>query len=153
VRRTRLACITLLFASLNAQGADDHAACNTVTYNWFDHSSDELRHIASTCESGYFSELNFHRAYYIDLVNEATATAGLIDYVRTENRANLSAYKFHMMLAEQLARHLYPTRVGQLLFLNGEYEVNNEIAELRLRGYNNLADRLSALQSRREQPD
>jgi hypothetical protein len=124
-----------------------------VTYNWFDHDADEMRHIASTCESDHFSELNFHRAYYIDLVNEATATAGLIDYVHTETRANLGAYKFHMMLAEQLARHLYPTRIGQLLFLNGEYEVNNEIAELRLRGYTNLADRLSALQTWRTQPD
>ena len=153
MRQRRLACIALFLASLNVQGADIHTACNTVTYNWFNHSAEEMRQIASSCETGYFSELNFHRAYYIDLVNEATATAGLIDYVRTENRANLGAYKFHMMLAEQLARHLYPTRIGQLLFLNGEYEVNNEIAELRLRGYSNLADRLSALQSRREQPD
>ena len=153
MKQTLLPCIALLVASLNAHGADEHAACNTVTYDWYDHSADEMRHIASTCESGHFSELNFHRACFIDLVNEGAATAGLIDYVRTENRANFSAYKFHMMLAEHVARHLYPTRIGQLLFLNGEYEVNNEIAELRLRGYSNLADRLSALQTRRTQPD
>ncbi|MBT8122599.1 MAG: hypothetical protein KJO10_08710 [Gammaproteobacteria bacterium] len=51
-----------------------------------------------------------------------------------------------------MAHHLHPTRIGQLLFLNGEYEVNNEIAELRLRGYSNLADRLGALQTRQPQP-
>ena len=153
MKQTLLPCIALLVASLNAHAADEQTACNTVTYDWFGHSADEMRHIASTCESGHFSELNVHRARYIDLVNEGAATAGLIDYVRTENRANFSVYKFHMLLAEHVARHLYPTRIGQLLFLNGEYEVNNEIAELRLRGYSDLADRLSALQPRRTHPD
>lgn len=146
--RKLLLCITLCF-SPTVYGAPEHAACTTTGYDWFTHTAGELRKIASSCRSVRFSELNFHRAYFRDLVAEGDATASLIDYARSESRANFSAYVFHMILTEQLAAHYYPTTAGQLMFLNRAYEINNEIAELWLRGYNNLATRLTELHSER----
>jgi hypothetical protein len=129
-------------------GADEHAACTDITYDWFSLPADELRHIAHSCRSGHFSELNYLRAYHHDLVNEGVVTSSAISFARPESRANFRAYTFHMLLTEQMARHYYPTTAGQLAFLIEEYEVENEIAELWLRGYNNLANRLSELRTR-----
>ena len=130
-------------------GADEHPACTDTTHDWLSHNPERLREIARTCTAPRFAELNFHRAYYRDLVSESAATSTLIDYGRSEGRANFSAYTFHMLLTEQMARHYFPTTAGQLRFLINEYEKKNEIAELWLRGYNNLANRLSELQTRR----
>jgi hypothetical protein len=58
-----------------------------------------------------------------------------------------------MVVMEYLARHYFPTAAGQLSFLNREYEINNEIAELWLRGYNNLATHLSDLHTKRDAHD
>ena len=149
--RKLLLCITLCFSPI-LHGAQEHAACTTTGYDWFTHTAGELRKIAAACKSQRFAELNFHRAYYRDLVAEGDATASLIDYARSDSRANFSAYVFHMVLMEQLARHYHPTTAGQLSFLNREYEINNEIAELWLRGYNNLAMRLSEMHSRTGAP-
>ena len=146
--RKLLLCIALCF-SPTLFGAEEHAACTDTTHNWFPLSAFELRKIAHSCKSGDFAELNYHRAYYQDLVSEAAATASLINYARSEGRANFSAFTFHMLLTEQMAHHYYPTTAGQLAFLISEYEVKNEIAELWLRGYNNLANRLSDLHTRR----
>ncbi|MGB5261590.1 MAG: hypothetical protein WBO34_13865 [Gammaproteobacteria bacterium] len=143
-----LLCIALCVAPTLC-GAAEHAACTDTGHDWFHLSAVDLREIAGTCKSGRFAELNYHRAYYRDLLSEGAATSSLIDYARSEGRANFSAYTFHMLLTEQMARHYYPTTASRLAFLIGEYEVNNEIAELWLRGYNNLANRLSELHSRR----
>jgi hypothetical protein len=147
-----LLCIALCFSPA-LFGADEHAACTDTAHDWFRLSAVELRAIAGTCKSGRFSELNYHRAYYRDLVSEGEATSSLIDYARSEGRANFSAYTFHMLLTEQMARHYYPATASRLAYLIREYEVNNEIAELWLRGYNNLANRLSELHSRRTTPE
>ena len=147
--RKLLLCVALYFSPA-VHGAQEHAACTNTGYDWFTHTAGELRGIASACSSERFSELNFQRAYFRDLVAEGDATSSLIDYARSESRASFSAFVFHMILKEQLARHYYPTTAGQLMFLNREYEINNEIAELWLRGYNNLATRLTELHSNRE---
>ena len=150
--RKILLCLAFCLNCTRLQGAEPHPACNDTTYDWLMHSAAELRRLAAGCRSPRFSELNFHRAYFRDLVTEGNATASLIDYAPSESRANFGAYVVHMLLMEQLARHYYPTTAGQLLFLNSEYEINNEIAELWLRGYNNLALRLSEMHSRQEAP-
>ncbi len=146
--RKLLLCISLC-CSPNLFGSDEHPVCTNASHDWHHYAAERLRKLAASCHSPRFSELNFHRAYYRDLVNEGAATASLIDYSRSEGRANFSAYTLYMLLTEQMARHYYPTTTGQLNFLIGEYEKRNEIAELWLRGYNNLANRLSELQTRR----
>lgn len=146
--RKLLLCIALC-VSPALYGADEHAACTDIAYDWFSLPADELRSIAHACESGRFSELNYLRAYHHDLVTEGVATSSPISFARAESRANFHAYTFHMLLTEQMARHYYPTTAGQLAFLIEEYEVENEIAELWLRGYNNLASRLSELRTRK----
>jgi hypothetical protein len=47
-----------------------------------------------------------------------------------------------MTLVELFASRRFPKWTDRLVFLNGEYRKHNEIAELRLRGYDRLADRL-----------
>jgi len=146
--RKLLLCLSLCF-SPNLFGAEEHPVCNDASHDWLRHTAERLRELAASCQSSRFSELNFHRAYYRDLVSESDAAAALIDYNRSEGRSNLRAYAFHMLLTEQMARHYFPTMAGQLSYLISEYEKKNEIAELWLRGYNNLANRLSELQTRR----
>ena len=146
--RKLLLCLSLCFSPA-LFGSDEHPVCTDTSYDWSSYTAKRLRELAASCQSARFAELNFHRAYYRDLVSESTAAASLIDYHRSEGRANLRAYAFHMLLTEQMARHYFPTTAGQLSFLIGEYEMKNEIAELWLRGYNNLANRLSELQTRR----
>ena len=151
--RKLLLSLVFCISSPGLHGAEETPACTRTDYDWFRHSAHELRQFATACKSARFSELNYHRAYFRDLVTESDATASLIDFARSGNRADFSAYTFHMILTEQLARHYFPTTAGRLSHLIDAYEVNNEIAELRLRGYNNLANRLSNLQTKSQLPD
>jgi hypothetical protein len=146
--RKLLLCIALC-GSPALSGAGEHAACTDISYDWFSLPADKLRRIAQSCWSRHFSELNYLRAYHHDLVTGGIAPLSPIGNTRPEGGAHFSAYTFHMLLTEQMARHYYPTTAGQLAFLIGEYEVENEIAELWLRGYHNLASRLSELRSRK----
>ncbi|MBT8117532.1 MAG: hypothetical protein KJO66_06840 [Gammaproteobacteria bacterium] len=148
VMRKLLLCIALCI-SPTLCGADEHAACTDIAYDWFSLPADELRSIAHACKSGRFSELNYLRAYHHDLVTGGIAASSPTSVALVRNHANFSAYTFHMLLTEQMARHYYPTMAGQLAFLIEEYEVENEIAELWLRGYDNLASRLSELRTRK----
>lgn len=150
--RKLLLCIAVC-VSPALSGADEHAACTDISYDWFSLPADRLRRIAHSCRSAHFSELNYLRAYHHDLVTEGIATASPISHTRPEGGADFSAYTFHMLLTEQMARHYYPTTAGQLAFLIEEYEVENEIAELWLRGHNNLASRLSELRTRKTAPE
>ena len=137
-----------LCISFNLYGADEHVACTEIEYDWFRLSADELRSIADSCRSGHYSELNYLRAYHLALVNEDVAASPSNSLARPDSHANFSSYTFFMLLTEQMARHYYPTTASQLAFLIEEYEVENEITELWLRGYNNLASHLNELRTR-----
>lgn len=61
---------------------------------------------------------------------------------RDGNNPDLETYQIYIGLIEAFAATLYPDPVERLNFLTQEYSRQIEIAELRLRGYDNLADRM-----------
>lgn len=142
-------CAVTCLAATRPLAAAEPRACIDPGYDWFSHTSAELRLLADQCTTDAFTELNYHRAYFRDLTSEADAAAELIDFSRSSSRANFENYAFYIMLVEKLAPLYFQTAAAQLEMLNNEYEINNEIAELWLRGYDNLVARLTELHSRR----
>ncbi|HUT41542.1 MAG TPA: hypothetical protein VM011_09390 [Gammaproteobacteria bacterium] len=51
----------------------------------------------------------------------------------------MESHGLHMLLLDQLAPPYYPSVWERVAFLNAEYGIRNEIAELLLRGYGKLA--------------
>jgi hypothetical protein len=136
----------LLALCLVATGAcadDEEAACTETTYDWSAQSAAALRTIAGRCNTRPFTELNYHRAYYLDLLGEDAAAAGLISYSVADSQPSMESFGVHMLLVEQLAPLYFPSGRERVAFLNSEYELMNEIAELWLHGYGTLATRLS----------
>ena len=125
--------------------AQEHAACNSLTYAYEDHAPDELRMIAASCDSKPVANLYYNRAHHSELVSEAAILAGLIAYSDDANRLHLDAYRLYMALIEQMAPVWFSDPVARVNFLNHEYDRRNEIAHLRLRGYDRMADRLEKL--------
>jgi len=141
----------LLALCLVATGAcadDQQAACTDTAFDWSGLSSTELRAIARQCDSRPFAELNYHRAYYRDLLSENAAVSGLISYSVADSQPSMESFGVHMLLVEQLAPLYLDSMPERVAFINTEYELMNEIAELWLHGYGTLANRLSEKHSR-----
>jgi len=135
--------LALWLAAAGACASDEHAACIDTGYDWYTLSATELRAIAGQCTSRPFAALNYQRAYYHDLLDENAAMSGLIPYSTAESQPGLESFGMHMLLLEQLAPLYFPSVNDRVAFLNAEYEIRSEIAELWLRGYGTLAARLS----------
>ena len=140
--------LALWLAAAATSDAGEHAACADPAYEWHALTADELRAIAGDCRSGAFAELNYHRAYFRDLLGENAAVSGLISYPAFGKEPNMEAHAVHMLLLEQLAPLYFPSITERVAFLNTEYEIRNEIAELWLHGYGTLATRLSEQHTR-----
>lgn len=123
------------------------AACTDPAHDWLALSAAELRAVAGRCTAPPFKALNYHRAYFRDLLGEDAAMAGLITLTRIERQPVMASHAVHMLLLEQLAALYYPGVAERVDFLNAEYEIRNEIAELWLHGYGTLATRLSEQQT------
>ena len=135
----------LMLVSLTASGAvraGEHPACSDPDYTYQAHTSAELRTIAASCKSTPIANLYYNRAYYADLVSEATTLAELIAYSDNSSSVNLEAGRLYMALLEQMAPIWYPDSATRAAFLNREYDHHAEIAALRLQGYDRMADRL-----------
>lgn len=130
--------------------AAEHAACHDPSHEWYTLSPEALRGIAASCTSASFAELNYQRAYMRDLLGEDAAVSGLISWTTLERAPRMEAHGVHMLLLEQLSPLYFASVTERVAFLNAEYEIRNEIAELWLRGYGTLATRLSDRHSRNE---
>lgn len=135
--------LLLWLAVVTPGAAGEHAACTDPAHDWQSLSATELRTIAAHCSAAPFMALNYHRAYLRDLLGEDAAVAGLITWTTFERQPVMAAHAVHMLLLEQLASLYYPGVAERVAFLNAEYEIGNEIAELWLHGYGTLATRLS----------
>ena len=122
--------------------AQEHHACSDLIYHFDSHASEELRTIAASCKSKPIANLYYNRAYHAELVAEATSLAGLITYSDNSSRVRFMAYRLYMALLEQMAPIWYPDSAARVAFLNHEYDRRVEIAGLRLRGYDQVADHL-----------
>jgi len=135
--------LALWLAAAVACASDEPAACSDTGHDWYTLAASELRTIAARCTSPAFADLNYNRAYYLDLLDEDAAVSGLIPYSSVENQPDMESFGVYMLLIEQLAPLYYPSTRDRVAFLNAEYEIRNEISELWLHGYGTLAARRS----------
>jgi hypothetical protein len=122
--------------------ADEHPACGDLNYPYTAHTSSELRAIARSCTNKAIADLYYHRARHLDLVDEGEVLSGLIPYSGREESTHFDTYRIYIGLLEAFSSVWYPEPVERADFLNEEYERLGEVERLRLRGYDNLADRL-----------
>lgn len=137
-----------LWISCNVVIAGESPACHDQAYDYSALDANGLRQIAASCEQQAVSDLFYHRAYYADLITEAEYMSRLIPY--TGERDDLAeTYFMYMALVEEFAKVWYPDSEERVLFLISEYQRQNELVELRLHGFDHLADRLQQQMVRR----
>jgi hypothetical protein len=135
--------VILLLGALfwgNQVNAQEHEACVDLNYDYQSQTAKQLRAIAATCQSDRISHLYYNRAYHVDLLKEgetmshidALYSRGLIHYIES--------YRIYIALIEAFAPNWYPDVEARAAFLNQEYDHRGEVAELRLHGYDRLAD-------------
>ncbi len=122
--------------------AQEHPACSKLDYHLEPYDSTLLRAIAASCKSESIANLYYNRAYHADLVIEGTTLAELDVYSREGNVAHFDRYRLYMALLEQMAPIWYEDSAERASLLNREYDRSNEVARLRLRGYDHAADKL-----------
>lgn len=135
--------ILLLLFSGALLGANQHEACqHPSTYQ--DYGVETLLTIAQSCEVGAVADLFYNRANHIRQVEKYFQfEAKLNKPGNRDNTAYIEAYRIHIALAEALlSKALTPDAPLTLNRLNRIYERSGEIAELRFRGYDLLANRL-----------
>jgi len=135
----------LILLAATASGsvlAQEHTACSDFEYGYQVHSPDELRRLAASCKSASVANLYYNRAYHADMVHEAIVLSGLIDFTDSSSQVRFEAYRMYMAMLEQLVPLWYPSPESRAAFLNREYDKSGEIAALRLRGYDQMADHL-----------
>jgi hypothetical protein len=124
-------------------GADEHVACQRLqTYQ--DYGVEALLSIASSCKVDRVADLFYNRANHIRQVKKYIQFESILDKRGSrDNMAYIHAYRIHIGLAEALlSKMLTPDATLTLDRLNRIYERSGEIAELRFRGYDLLANRL-----------
>lgn len=122
--------------------ASEHPACLDLNMRYEKFSSEQLRDIAESCKEKYLRSLYYHRAYHADLVEESETYAELETFRKNTVKESITSYAMYIALVEALSSSWFPERNKRAAFLNVQYEKHTEIAELRLHGYDNLAERL-----------
>ncbi|MCP5353341.1 MAG: hypothetical protein H6926_09185 [Chromatiales bacterium] len=102
-----------------------------------------LRLLAESCPAGRVSQLYYNRAYAAELQQDYQTYLHLIPYRSADSRddVNFSAYRMFLGLAEAFAPQAAVSPQGRVDWLNQAYEQANELAELRMKGYDRVADR------------
>ena len=143
-KKMKLVSLLLAWALLSGTTvfAAEHRACRELDYPYTDRTPAETRAIAASCRHRPVATLYYHRARHADLVAEESALARLIPYSPRASRYHFAAYTICIALIEALAPVWYADPSARAEFLNAEYDHRGEVAELRLHGYDTLADRL-----------
>ncbi|MCB1735132.1 MAG: hypothetical protein H6981_02585 [Gammaproteobacteria bacterium] len=141
IKRPLIALTSLLFAHV-ANGAQN-AACLTPDADFSKTSPIALRAIATSCENPDIERLFYNRAYASDLQADYHTYLKLIPYRRidSQDQVNFNAYRMFLGLAEAFSTQVNGTEGDRIAWLNRAYEQANELAELRMKGYDRIADR------------
>ena len=137
----------LVSAMAWSASAEEHPACKDLAVaNYYD-SIDELLRIANSCRAPAVSELYLNRAHHREKLREFELfERSLMHFRENEGRAYIDSYRIHIGLAEAFAAsHLRMLDEAVVKRLNRLYEESTEIAEMRFRGYDLIADRLERL--------
>ncbi len=124
--------------------AQEHPACQDLALDKSYDSPEELRLIASSCRVPEVSELYLNRAHHRHMLKQFERFERSIMHLGDgDNRAYIESYRIHIGLAEAFAAARLRMQDGEMVRqLNRIYDESSEIAELRFRGYDLIADRL-----------
>ena len=136
----------LLFSSA-LPAAGEHAACHHPN-NYEGYNAQTLLSIAHSCEVPEVANLFYNRAnFLLQLRKYIQFEQSLHNLSGGKSIAYIDSYRIHIGLAEALlSRSLNLDASQNIRDLNSIYERSGEIAELRFRGYDLLADRLERQQ-------
>lgn len=135
-----LVCV-LSWAWGSVKAADEHTACRDLDFVYQNHTAEQIRAIAQSCHSDTISQLYFNRAYHMDLLQEGEALSQLIATSSGNITHHIESYRLYIALIESFAPSWYGDDMqGRITFLNREYDRRGEVTELRIRGYDRLAD-------------
>lgn len=142
MRLMTVLCAVTMLAVAHVSWAQEHPACANLAHTAKQRDSKQLRSIAASCSNPSVRELYYNRALHLELVTEAKVMEGLIEFRAPHSSNTMLGHQMYIALIEAVAPVWFPDLQERLEFLNGEYERRGEIARLRLRGYDPLADRL-----------
>ncbi|MET0038070.1 MAG: hypothetical protein ABW097_19430 [Candidatus Thiodiazotropha lotti] len=128
--------------------SEEHPACLVLPLTEPGYSTGELLTIANSCKSTQVAELYYHRAQHIKLLRKFKEfERGLLQYGEKDDDSYIESYRIHIAIIEAFSSHdlLTDKRDQTLVTLNRIYEQAHEIAELRFRGYDLIADRLELI--------
>jgi hypothetical protein len=124
--------------------AREHPACKDLAFVDIYDSTDKLLYIANSCRTPAVSELYLNRAHYRQMLREFERfERSLMHLGDGDNRAYIESYRIHIGLAEAFAASRLALQDEEMVRqLNRLYDESTEIAEMRFRGYDLIADRL-----------
>lgn len=134
---------TFATAASAAEAEARPASCSANQALHINLPGDTLRQLAAACGDGPVSRLFNNRAYTSDIEHDYQTYLQLIPYQRAGSRDQVDYYAYRMFLglAEAFAPKAAETSAARVEWLNQAYEQANELAELRMKGYDRLADR------------
>lgn len=132
----------LMGAMTGTVSAQEHPACKDLVFIDLYDSTDELLLIAKSCQVPAVSELYLNRAHHREMLKEFEHfERSLMQLGERDNRAYIESYRIHIGLAEAFAAaRLSRQDEAVVRRLNRLYEESTEIAEMRFRGYDLIAD-------------
>jgi hypothetical protein len=137
-----IASLGLAFSGVAAAGQDP--ACEQLDHTFQSYTAEQLRAIAGTCHEKSVARLFYNRAYHKDLLSEGRALSGIITRNAEPAGYHVASYRLYIALVEELSLQWFPKAEDRVAFLNEVYERRGEVIELRLHGYDRLADALDS---------
>ena len=138
--------ITVLMMGLLAwqAHAQEHPACKNLVFADLYDSTEELLSIANSCRAPAVSELYLNRAHHRRMLQKFEMFERSLMRLREgDNRAYIESYRIHIGLAEAFAAGRLSLQDEEAVRrLNRVYDESTEIAEMRFRGYDLIANRL-----------
>jgi hypothetical protein len=141
--------VLFLLFSGTLLGAEEHVACQQPRA-YQDYGVEALFTIANSCKVDRVADLFYNRAYHLRQVEKYFQfESSLNSQGSRDSTAYIHAYRIHIGLAEALlSKKLTPDSIQALDRLNRIYERSGEIAELRFRGYDLLANKAASTQGK-----
>ena len=122
--------------------AGEHPACNDIDFPYRDSTPDELRDIAQSCATPQMTELYYHRARHGELMADHAVMSRLERIERSRSDWSADEDALFIALVETLTATYDLDPLERADIINAAFQHANEIAELRLRGYDLQAKRL-----------
>lgn len=116
-------------------------SCRDIGIQYLQQPVKSVRALAEHCDSPKLADLYYKRAYHLELLERNYASQEGI-YRYHGGYPPISEYRLYIAMLESLAPVWFPEIKARVDFLRREYDHRGEVVELRLRGFDRIADRL-----------